>query len=86
MKRSVTIIVVGLALFAAAVAAEVFTQPRRWVRTIAFVAWCIAAFGAECITASASNVRARGAETAASTRNRGLKVRCLRGSLFKINN
>lgn len=45
MKRSVTIISVGLVLFAAAVAAEVLTQPRGWVRTIAFVAWCVAAFG-----------------------------------------
>ena len=45
MTRSVSIIVVGLLLFTAAVAVELLTEPRGWVRTIAFLAWCVAAFG-----------------------------------------
>ena len=45
MTRSVSIIVVGLLLFTAADADELLTEPRGWVRTIAFLAWCVAAFG-----------------------------------------
>lgn len=40
--RPILIIVVGMTLFAGALAAEVLTEPRGWVRV---VAWCVAAFG-----------------------------------------
>ena len=45
MPRPGIIILVGLAVFAAALAAELTAEPRGWVRVTAFSAWCVAAFG-----------------------------------------
>ena len=45
MTRPLAITVAGLLVFAAAIAAEVLMQPHGWVRTMAFLAWCVAAFG-----------------------------------------
>ena len=44
-RQPVLVIVAGVLVFGGSVAAELLTQPRGWVRTVAFIAWCVAAFG-----------------------------------------